>query len=56
MTQLHLYADIAYKYRMQSGDFYAFDDTYIGDDTHRLQPVNVNMNNHQVYFSLGYKF
>ncbi|MBO5881352.1 MAG: hypothetical protein J6Q57_06990 [Paraprevotella sp.] len=52
----HLYADFAYKYRMQSGDFYSFDDTYIGDDTHRLQPVNVNMNNHQVYFSLGYKF
>ena len=56
MTQLYLYADIAYKYRMQSGDFYAFDDTYIADESNQLQPTTVNLNNHQVFFSVGYKF
>lgn len=53
----HLYADVAYKFRSQSGDFYAFDDTNIyTDDTGRLQPVNVDLDTHQVFFSLGYKF
>ncbi len=53
----HLYADIAYKYRVQSGDFYAFDDTGLaGFDGGKLLPVDVNMDTHQVFFSLGYKF
>lgn len=53
----HLYVDLAYKYRMQSGDFYAFDDTYIATNaTGRLTPVNVDMNTHQVFCSIGYKF
>ena len=50
----HFYADMAYKYRMQSGDFYAFDDTYIGDGM--LSPVEVGLDTHQVFFSVGYKF
>lgn len=50
----HFYADMAYKYRMQSGDFYAFDDTYIGDGM--LAPVEVGLDTHQVFFSVGYKF
>ena len=54
----HFYADAAYKYRMQSGDFYAFDDTYIKSVTsgRELQPVNVKLDTHQVAFSIGYKF
>ena len=53
----HFYADIAYKYRMQSGDFYAFDDTYIAtQESGRLAPVEVNLDTHQVFFSVGYKF
>ena len=49
----HYYADLAYKYRMQAGDFYAFDDTYLSK---RLDPVNVDLDTHQVFFSIGYKF
>ncbi len=49
----HFYADLAYKCRMQSGNFYAFDDTYL---TSKLNPINVNLNTHQVFLSLGYKF
>ena len=53
----HFYANIAYKYRMQSGDFYAFDDTYIAtQESGRLAPVEVNLDTHQVFFSVGYKF
>lgn len=53
----HFYVDLAYKYRMQSGDFYAFDDTYIAmSGSVRLMPVNVDLNTHQVFCSVGYKF
>lgn len=53
----HFYADLAYKYRTQSGDFYAFDDKYIAtQETGRLVPVNIDMNTHQVFCTLGYKF
>ena len=52
----HFYADMAYKCRIQSGDFYAFDDTYITQTGGRLTPVDVNLNTHQVFFTLGYKF
>ena len=52
----HFYADMAYKCRVQSGDFYAFDDTYITPPDERLAPVDVNLNTHQVFFTLGYKF
>ena len=49
----HFYADVAYKYRMQSGDFYAFDDTYLN---RKLTPIDVKLDTHQVFFSIGYKF
>ena len=49
----HFYADVAYKYRMQSGDFYAFDDTYLN---RQLTPIDVKLDTHQVFFSIGYKF
>lgn len=44
-----VYADMAYKYRAQSGDFYAFDDV-------DLIPVKVNLDRHQMLFTLGSKF
>ena len=47
----HFYADMAYKCRVQSGDFYAFDDTYITQTGTRLTPVDVNLNTHQVFFT-----
>lgn len=49
----HFYADMAYKYRNQSGDFYAFDDTYLSSS---LSPVEVNFDTHEVFFTVGYKF
>ena len=53
----HFYADMAYKFRKQAGDFYAFDDLHnVYADAGRLSPVNVNLDTHQVFFSLGYKF
>lgn len=61
----NFYADVAYKFRHQSGDFYAFDDSY----QTRLQPeeqfitesrgltaTNVNLDRHNVTFTLGVKF
>lgn len=47
------YVDMAYKFRMQHGDFYAFDTT--GMD-HDIAPVDVNLNRHQVMMGLGFKF
>ena len=53
----HFYLDAAYKYRQQTGNFYAFDDTYSSiSGGERLAPVNVDLSNHQVFFTLGYKF
>lgn len=61
----NFYADVAYKYRHQKGDFYAFDDHYqtalqpetqfvtTGDYLH---PTSVNLDRHNVTFTLGYKF
>lgn len=53
----HFYADMAYQYQDQSADVYAFhipaDDTGI---TNRLQGQTVNLNRHNVLFTIGYKF
>lgn len=49
----YFYIDAAYKFRKQSGSFYAFDDTYLAD---ALTPVDVNLNTHQVFFTIGCKF
>lgn len=56
------YVDLVYKIRTQSADFYAFDDSFVndpdysGDRTVRLDPVNVNLNRHQVAMTMGFKF
>ena len=59
------YADVAYKYRRQRGDFYAFDDIYqtakapeaqfLTDASH-LAPTDVKLDRHNVTFTLGFKF
>lgn len=60
------YVDLAYKYRQQKADFYAFDDCYMmdlindphytGDKNAYLAPVGVDLSRHQVALSVGYKF
>lgn len=61
----NFYADVAYKYRHQKGDFYAFDDHYqtaVQPETQfvttgdYLHPTSVNLDRHNVTFTLGYKF
>ncbi len=48
-----LYIDMAYQFRAQKGDFYAFDSTGQGTE---LQPVSVNLNRHQLQLGVGIKF
>lgn len=56
------YVDLVYKLRTQSGNFYAFDDSFVHDTDYtgpkdvRLDPVHVNLNRHQVGLTVGYKF
>lgn len=60
------YADFAYKYRAQKGDFYAFDDTFQrngGADFNQfmganqsLAPEKINLDRHSITFTLGFKF
>lgn len=61
----NFYADVAYKYRHQHGDFYAFDDSYqtakapeaqFITEGRELTPVDVNLDRHNVTFTLGFKF
>ncbi len=47
------YIDMAYQFRAQKGDFYAFDSTGQGAE---LEPVNVNLNRHQLQLGIGIKF
>lgn len=56
------YIDMVYKLRVQSGNFYAFDATAMevrngtGTAGNQLAPVHVNLNQHQVGLTFGYKF
>ena len=61
------YANLAYKYRMQKGDFYAFDDSYqkpvkhenqfiTDDNASSLRPVSCDLDRHDITFTLGYEF
>ena len=61
------YADFAYKYRAQKGDFYAFDDTFQRNGNAQdyaqflgngesLRPEKVNLDRHSITFTLGFKF
>lgn len=60
------YVDLAYKYRMQDARFYAFDTSYtsgtqFSTDNPQLanasiNPVELDLNRHQITCSLGFKF
>ncbi|MBR4757760.1 MAG: hypothetical protein IK084_03020 [Bacteroidaceae bacterium] len=61
------YADFAYKYRAQKGDFYAFDDTFQRTGSaadygqfmasgQSLRPTEVDFSRHTIAFTLGFKF
>jgi len=63
----HFFADLAYKYRVQRGDFYAFDDqftslneSFIFENPNlagvTLQPTEVNLDRHNIAVTLGYRF
>ena len=62
----HFYADLVYKIRNQSGDFFAFDDSFTNETQFaqdhpdfagaRLDPVNVDLTRHQIAMTLGFKF
>lgn len=60
------YADIAYKYRYQHGDFYAFDDyaqtttdvepMFRWDNVTRLKATDVDLSRHTISVTIGAKF
>jgi hypothetical protein len=60
------YIDMAYRFRQQSGKYYAFDDSFtqeegfINDNPNlagaTLQPVDVNLNRHTITCTMGIKF
>ncbi len=62
----HWFFDAAYKYRMQTGTHYAFDDSFTSDASFatqnpdlagtKLKGTEVNLDRHQAYFSVGYRF
>lgn len=63
----HFYADVAYKYRHQNADFFAFDDTFASADADfvqdnpkvaglTLEPTGVNLERHNIAVTLGLKF
>jgi len=63
----NFYADLAYKYRAQRGQFYAFDDNFTsynesfytensGLKDVQLSPTNVNLDRHHISLTLGYRF
>ena len=63
----HFFADLAYKYRHQRGDFYAFDDNFTSYNESfiseyptlrdvQLAATEVNLDRHNVAVTLGYRF
>lgn len=61
------FADIAYKYTGQNGEFYAFDDNFTSYNTNfiaenptlknvQLKPTKLNYNHHNVALTLGFRF
>lgn len=50
-----IYADVAYKYDLYKGDFYAFGGTY-PESSFFLSPTKVNNERHQLLFTVGVHF
>lgn len=49
----NFFADFAYKYRMQKADSYAYAEPYVNAVE---APVSLDMNHHQAFLTLGFKF
>ena len=49
------FADLAYRYRGQNADFYAFDDSW-GGTNGKLQKQKVNLDRHGFNVTLGWRF
>lgn len=52
----HFYADFAYQYQAQKGDLYTFHVPEDGSEQNRLSAAKVDLNRHNLMFTLGYKF
>lgn len=52
----HFYADLAYQYQNQSGDFYAFHVPGEVGETNRLSAAKIDLNRHNAMLTIGYKF
>lgn len=63
----HFFADLAFKYTYQRGEFYAFDDNFTSYNTNfiadnptlankQLKPTNLNLDRYNVAVTLGCKF
>ncbi|MBP5769940.1 MAG: hypothetical protein J6W75_01065 [Bacteroidaceae bacterium] len=63
----HFFADVAYKYRYQRGDYYSFDDNFTSYNSYfiaenpnlkdvQLSPTEVNFDRHNIAVTLGCKF
>ncbi len=63
----HLYVDVAYKYRVQRGDYYSFDDhfttlneSFIDENPQlagqMLTPTEVNLDRHNIAATVGFRF
>lgn len=48
-----LYVDLAYKYRMQNGEYYAFNSYYSNVD---MDPIPVDLSTHSIIGTLGVRF
>ena len=47
------YVDLAYKYRIQNGDYYAFSSSHTGSD---MSAIPVNLSRHNISATIGFKF
>ena len=52
----HFYADMAYQYQQQQGTAFAFHVAEADGITNRLKGEKVDLNRHNVMFTIGYKF
>ena len=49
----YFFADLAYKYRHQTGEYYAFDSYYSNVD---MAPIPVNLSTHSITATVGVRF
>ena len=47
------YVDLAYKYRIQNGDYYAFSSAHTGSE---MNAIPVNLSRHSISATIGFKF